>query len=39
MDKKQIRVIVGAFDGAMGMTEENIEFWYARDLMGILVKL
>jgi DNA-damage-inducible protein D len=25
-----------AFDGAMSMTEENIEFWYARDLMGLL---
>lgn len=33
MDKKQIRVIMEAFDGAMSMTEENIEFWYARDLM------
>ncbi|MCI8887593.1 MAG: DNA damage-inducible protein D [Hungatella sp.] len=36
MDKKQIRVIMEAFDGAMSMTEENIEFWYARDLMGLL---
>ena len=36
MDKKRIPVIMKEFDRAAGRTEENIEFWYARDLMGLL---
>lgn len=36
MDKKRILVIMKEFDRAAGRTEENIEFWYARDLMGLL---
>ncbi len=36
MDKKRIPVIMKEFDRAAGRTEENIEFWYARDLMRLL---
>lgn len=36
MDKKRILEIMKEFDRAAGRTEENIEFWYARDLMGLL---
>lgn len=36
MDKKRILVIMNEFDSVAKKTEENIEFWYARDLMGLL---
>lgn len=36
MDKKRILVIMKEFDRAAGRTEENIEFWYARELMRLL---
>ena len=36
MDKKRIPTIMKEFDKAAGRTEDNIEFWYARDLMGLL---
>lgn len=36
MDKKRILVIMNEFDSVARKTEENIEFWYARDLMGLL---
>lgn len=36
MDKKRILVIMNEFDSVVKKTEENIEFWYARDLMGLL---
>lgn len=36
MDKKKIVVIMKAFDNAVNNTEENVEFWYARDLMMLL---
>ncbi len=36
MDKKRILEIMKEFDRAAGRTEDNIEFWYARDLMGLL---
>lgn len=36
MDKKRILLIMNEFDSVAKKTEENIEFWYARDLMGLL---
>lgn len=36
MDKKRILVIMNEFDRVAKRTEENIEFWYARDLMVLL---
>lgn len=36
MDKRKLHIIMKEFDNAVNTTEENIEFWYARDLMGLL---
>ena len=36
MDKQRIVVIMKTFDEAVNKTEENVEFWYARDLMKLL---
>lgn len=36
MDKRKLHMIMEEFDNAVNTTEENIEFWYARDLMGLL---
>ena len=36
MDKKRILLIMNEFDSVAKKTEEHIEFWYARDLMGLL---
>lgn len=36
MDSKRIEQIKNEFDNAIQLIEENIEFWYARDLMQLL---
>ena len=37
MDKNQINGLIDAFDSALMRTEDNqVEYWYARDLMQLL---
>ena len=37
MDSRRIELIKGQFDNAIQITEdEQVEFWYARDLMKLL---
>ena len=36
MDKKTIGTLKQAFDEILHTTEENVEFWYARELMAFL---
>ena len=36
MDKRKLHIIMKEFDNAVNTTEENIEYWYARELMELL---
>lgn len=36
MESKRVEQIKNQFDVALQMTEEKIEYWYARDLMVLL---
>lgn len=36
MDSRRIEQIKNQFDNAIQVTEEQIEYWYARDLMKLL---